>query len=151
MGRLALLQLTHMCSVKNEEARGLLTFMSEPYIPFAATGINVTGLVVQLLEERLLDHRLVAVADRRLLQGARQQQQAEASGKEYFLFFDEEMIVEGVADMHAYYTELYLRFGELWKTAPPSSGMPVKTIMDFPPLWKEFQGTVRQELRARLE
>lgn len=29
MGRLALLQLNHMCSVKNEEARDLLTFMSE--------------------------------------------------------------------------------------------------------------------------
>ena len=61
----------------------LLTTMCEPYIPFAATGINVTGLVVQLLEERLLDERLVAVADRRLLNGARQQ--AEQSGRVLWL------------------------------------------------------------------
>ena len=29
-------------------------------------------------------------------------------------------------------------------------GKPVKTIMDFPPLWKAFQEDMRRELRAAL-
>ena len=66
------------------------------------------------------------------------------------MFYDEEMIREGVEEMSTIYTELYLRFGEVWRTAPPSSGMPVKTIMDFPPLWKAFQEDTRRELRGTL-
>ena len=48
------------------------------------------------------------VADRRLLHGGRRQAE-QAQGKEYCLFYDEEVVREGVADMHEYYAELYLR------------------------------------------
>ena len=72
MGLLALDQLVAFSRGRAGDARAALATASHPvrYFPFATFGVNLTGFVVQLLDARLLDHRLYIAHDARGLLAA---------------------------------------------------------------------------------
>lgn len=144
MGLLALLQLEHYATAKAGQARQQLASMSDPrvYCPFAATGINVTAFVLELLEQGLLHGRLLAAAEARLLDqgGGAAVDQARAEGRARCE--DAALVAVGVTSVHEVFAEVYGRFGDAWVAARPSS------IMDFPVIFAAFKATVRAELEG---
>mmetsp|Transcript_16307 Transcript_16307/g.20497 ORF Transcript_16307/g.20497 Transcript_16307/m.20497 type:complete len:369 (-) Transcript_16307:344-1450(-) len=140
MGILALQHLVHFAQRRPKDARSVLTISAHPvkYFPFAATGVNVTSFVCELLERRLLDVRLY-----KLTTGSQSME---------FGTYDEFYKSEGPGVTDAltmqkmlgcigdFYNDLYVEFGEFWEASNP------KNTLDFPKIYGVFKTRVEERL-----
>ena len=130
MGILALEQLVFFAEKYSSSAREVLLICSNPshYIPFAATGVNLTAFALDLLESRHLD-RFVLPA-------------IEAAGSASFVPPSEiGNLQERVAldVFHRVYSQLFARLGELWEARSPEKG-----ILEFPRIFTAFQAYYKE-------
>ncbi|GLD93665.1 hypothetical protein PINS_up002270 [Pythium insidiosum] len=126
MGILSLVQLLYFTSKYPVEAQAALVESNHPtrWYPFSVTGINVTGFIVDLIRERLLDVKIYRFAP--LHGGSR-----------------DETIVDGADGIHEIYCDIFTRFNKLWVDSNP------RDVMAFPTIFQSLKDTIRHELLAR--
>ena len=125
MGLLGLIQLVYFAETYPEKARALLLESEHPrrWFPWAVTGVNVTSFVVELLvEERVLDGRLVEVKE----EGGRE------GGRE-----------GGMKVVHEVYCQVWEEVGRAWVEAD------AENVMAFPKVWSEVRRRERRRWRRR--
>jgi hypothetical protein len=133
MGILSLIQLEYFSRSNNISALSVLnnSLHERRYFPFAATGINVTAFLMELLLENRL-HKL-------LLINLEELQINISSGCEYEPSKNEDLLEIGYDVIHKFYCDLFIQFNELWiKKDPPN-------IMSFGEIFKEFKENIRNK------
>lgn len=125
MGVLSLVQLLYFASSFPDEAQRALAASNHTvrWYPFAVAGINITGFLMELVQERLIDVGLYEVAD-------------VAFPK------NEERLEKGITAVHEMYTQLFIRFNKLWVDSKP------RDAMMFPVIFQVLKDAVRTELKA---
>ena len=139
MGLLGLHQLTYIsCKEGGREARRALTESMHPrrYYPFAATGINITAFVLELLVEFRLNRLLLSVLEEKRLTMVSEDGTATTSG------FGTPLISVGVSVVHDVYCDVFVAFNNLWVERDPPNVMHFKTV------FKEVQDRFRQKYKA---
>jgi hypothetical protein len=127
MGVLGLAQLTYFSQNYGRDSIKLLqsSQFDYQYFPFAATGINITALILDLLIQHRLDDYITGYLD-------------------HLLPYDPmELLEEGYTDekcvqmilsiVHDIYCQVFIAFGEQWFAARP------KDLMEFPRIFKDFK------------
>jgi hypothetical protein len=133
MGLLGLLQVVHFSQHFNHDAIALLhqSQLDHQYFPFAATGINMTAFVVDLLANTNLHRLLISHMDRILLQDTIDSMEGCSE--------DEKCIHFTIAVLHDFYSRIYISFGKLWVESKP------KDLMEFPRIFDIFKKQIRTE------
>ena len=126
MGIFGLHQLEYFARTFPVEARALLMQCQNPsidkYIPFAATGINMTAFVVQLMRERRLHGHIFRTLSENVLSTNSTQC--------------------AINTVHGVYCKLYISFGVLWAKERVSGGV---GVMAFPEIFKTFTSKIRND------
>ena len=127
MGILGLYQLVHLSEKHHTHAEQILLNSNHPrrYYPFAATGINMTSFVLDLLKQKRLHIYLF--------------QRIESCQKDIFSNFQygpsesEECIENLVSFVYDIYCDVYFEFNKFWEFCDPPS------IMSFSKIFDEFK------------
>lgn len=129
MGMLGLTQLVYFAQ-HSKLSVGLLqqSQMDETYFPFAATGINVTAFLLELLNETRFHALIYRELDRIVLDGNNS-----TDGKSV----DSKTIQEIMNVVHQLYNLLFLRLGRAWLNSDSQD------LMAFPGVFKSFKSEVR--------
>jgi hypothetical protein len=129
MGVLSLIQLIHFSAKYPVEAQAALAESNHPtrWYPFSVTGINITGFMMDLIRERLVDFKLYAHAN----------VNTAASGDSTS---EEE---QGLPALHELYCTIFTRFNKLWVDSNP------RDVMAFPTIFQSLKDTIRRELLQR--
>jgi ELMO domain-containing protein len=125
MGLLGLQQLVYFAGKRDgSDARRVLTDSMHPrrYYPFAATGINITAFVLDLLHEFRLNKCIFAVLEARRLESAGESESLTNSG------FGEHLVSIGADVVNDLYCEVFVYFNDLWVKRDPPNVMHFKTI-----------------------
>lgn len=133
MGLLGLVQLEHLARTRPAEARNMLLNANHPrrYYPFAATGINVSAFVMELVTQR----RVHGALYRALEAGALLHVVDECDGP-----CENGALVDiGVRTIHDVYCEVFQLFDATWTLRDPQD------VMQFPVVFEE----VKAEARSR--
>ncbi|GAB9466453.1 hypothetical protein Gpo141_00003828 [Globisporangium polare] len=125
MGVLSLVQLNHFSAKYPVEAQAALAESNHPtrWYPFSVTGINITGFMIELVRDRLVDFKLYSKA------------KDEAAR--------EDNVEQGVLALHELYCTLFTRFNKLWVDSNP------RDVMAFPTIFQSLKDSVRRELTQR--
>jgi hypothetical protein len=132
MGMLGLVQLVHFSKHRGVAARDLLLESNHPrrWFPFAATGINMTKFVSELLTETRL-HRVIfthlesnALTDLSRVNGT--------------LSSDSDALSAACGAVHDIYCLLYEDFHRLWVRRDP------RDVMSFAAIFEELKAEYRQ-------
>eukprot|EP01039_Chlorochromonas_danica_P005572 gene5574-6135_t len=131
MGLLGLIQLVYFSQSSPQLARQLLqeSQADATYFPFAATGINVTAFVLELLQERRFHVLMIRELDKILLEDSGMP----SDGKP----FDAKTVEQVVEIIHKMYTILFLRLGRAWLTSDSVD------LMAFPKVYSAFKVEAR--------
>lgn len=131
MGLLGLIQLVYFSQSSPQLARQLLKESQADitYFPFAATGINVTAFVLELLKERRFHILMIRELDKILLEDSG----TPSDGKP----FDAKTVEQVVEIIHKIYTILFLRLGRAWLTSDSVD------LMGFPKVYSAFKVEAR--------
>ncbi|KAJ0403051.1 hypothetical protein ATCC90586_000673 [Pythium insidiosum] len=117
--------LIHDARINEDKLRALVE-SNHPtrWYPFSVTGINITGFIVDLIRERLLDVKLYRLAP------------LHANHRD-------ETIASGTDGIHEVYCDIFTRFNKLWVDSNP------RDVMAFPTIFQSLKDTIRSELLAR--
>ncbi|RLN92162.1 hypothetical protein BBJ28_00016505 [Nothophytophthora sp. Chile5] len=120
MGVFSLIQLNHFTREYRVEAQRALEESNHPtrWYPFAVTGINVTGFMIDLIHDRLVDIKLYRLA---------------GSG-------EGEDVAAGLTALHDLYATIFTRFNKLWVDTNP------RDVMAFPSIFQSLKDDIRREL-----
>ena len=134
MGLLGLLQLEYFSQRQTKAAVAVLGESTHPrrYYPFAATGINVTAFVRELLTERRLHRHLFSSLD---IFGNRASYSFEEGPSE-----SDELVELGCQAIHDIYCEIFIEFNKLWTERDPDN------IFAF----QEIFGEIKKRVRDRM-
>ncbi|DAZ98005.1 TPA: hypothetical protein N0F65_005163 [Lagenidium giganteum] len=126
MGILSLHQLVHFTAKYSVEAQRALADSNHPtrWYPFSVAGINITGFIVDLIRERLLDPLVYEFAD------------VHNPGSDISL-------ENGVNAVNDFYSTIFTRFNDLWVRSNP------RDAMMFPVIFNSLKDTIRHELKAQ--
>lgn len=130
MGFLGLLQLEHFANKHTEKAKRCLQESVNPsraYFPFAATGINFTFFLMELISEQRLYHFVFEKYELNALCATTDENDSN----------DETIVNMTLDSLHDLYSDLYIDFLDLWLTENPNS------LMDFPRIFNQFKKDVR--------
>ena len=163
-GYLSLLQLNHFSRYYNDESKLLLLECNNPntYIPFAATGINITILVLGLLHERRLHQKLFKILyDKKqeiiILNNNNNNNNNSNSCSSNVDTVANEYTTNIISNsssssiqihytlmnaINNIYCELFLDLGRTWVKSPAAYS---HGVMAFPGIYNEFQKKVRKE------
>jgi hypothetical protein len=131
MGLLGLVQLELLARTKPVKARSMLMNANHPrrYYPFAATGINISAFVLELLSERRLHAALFAALE----SGTLQHVVNECDGP-----CENSALVEiGLQAVHECYCEVFELFDATWTLRDPQD------VMQFPLVFEEVKAQMR--------
>jgi ELMO domain-containing protein len=134
MGLLGLTQLVHFSAHRSIQARNALLESLHPrrYFPFAATGINMTAFVVELLQETRLHATLFGSLER--------------DGMDHFDIGSPSgsagLVDNGCSSVHDVYCDLFEAFIVLWVKRDPVN------VMAFPNIIGEFKDEARKKYRT---
>ncbi len=130
MGMLGLIQLVYFSKTVPELAISLLkqSQCESQYFPFAATGINVTAFIIEMLLERRFHMVIIHDLDKILLLNA------DAADMK---------CIQATANLvHHLYTILFLHLGKNWINSK------ARDLMEFPRVYKEFKDEVKANYPA---
>lgn len=133
MGLLGLIQLVYLSEFSMKDAIDLLNHSQydHSFFPFAATGINITAYVLELLEKTHLHQHIIKQMDRILLQDTMNSIEGCS---------DDEKCVKFALDVvHEFYAKIFLLFGKTWIAAKP------RDVMEFPRIFKQFKLMIEEE------
>jgi hypothetical protein len=127
MGMLGLVQLEYFARNRSREAREVLLRSNHHrrYYPFAATGINISAFVSELLKKRHLHATLFKCLEKHLINHTDETGEGPASSPE--------LLSLAIQALHDVYCEIYLSFDNLWVLRDP------KDIMEFPQIFNEVK------------
>ncbi|RYH26383.1 hypothetical protein EON65_14650 [archaeon] len=129
MGLLGLIQLVYFSEKMPELAISLLSQSQydHQYFPYAATGINVTAVVVDMTLLGCFHHNILEEIDKIILHDSSQNIEREV---------DQKTIQAILNIIHAKYCVLFLRLGKTWLDSNS------KDLMAFPKVFKGFKEDV---------
>jgi hypothetical protein len=128
MGMLGLIQLVYLSRHSSAEAIKLVQISNydQLFFPFAATGINFTAFVIEMLENtHFHSYILLNHMDRILLEDTIDSVEGCSE--------DEKCIAFTLNVIHDLYSEIFLTFGKMWVDAKP------KNIMEFPKVFEALK------------
>lgn len=132
MGFLGLDQLVYFSKTHKSQARKVLEIsQTQAYFPFAATGINITAFVMELLRSHKLDRTIYSMMDEALLTDTLFHPNGFSANK-----ICVDLCLHIVYEI---YSKLYIQFGEVWLFEKP------KDLMDFPEIFSRFKVRVSQD------
>ena len=132
MGLLALLQLSHFAKLHTTRARSVLAVSINPtraYFPFAATGINLTFFVMELVGKHGMYGTVLRALDKHGLDSS----EADPSDSS-------ELVRLATESIHDAYANLFCEFADLWVRDNP------KDLMQFPGIFAGFKSRVKERL-----
>lgn len=140
MGLLGLHQLTYFASCYPTQAHEILRSSNHPrrYYPFAATGINITNFVWELLNEFHLQAKLFEVLENNRLNYAVEWNEDGSNAE------TNQLISIGVTSIHDIYCEVYIEFNRVWVEKDPQD------IMEFNKIFTEVKKYFRQRYHLEL-
>lgn len=137
MGLLGLHQLTYFATSYPTQAREILNSSNHPrrYYPFAATGINITSFIFELLNELRLQTKLYEVLENNRLN--------------YSTTWDDnitnsdtnQLISLGISVVNDIYCEIYIEFNRVWVEEDPED------IMQFQKIFNQVKKHYREKYR----
>ena len=134
MGLLGLTQLVYFCSKgEGKRARDILLDSNHPrrFYPFAATGINFSAFIVELIHERRLDERIF-----RRLESVEVEFAVDVEGGPAA---NQKLVEIGMLEVHEAYCEVFSAFSDTWVAADPPN------IMSFPAIF----GGLKERFRGK--
>jgi hypothetical protein len=133
MGLLGLVQLEYLVRTRPIQARNMLLNANHPrrYYPFAATGINVTAFVLELLSQRRMHATIFAALESAALLHVVNECDGPCENSA--------LVETGVRSVHECYCEVFQLFDSTWARRDPQD------IMQFPTIFEE----VKMEIRLR--
>ena len=134
MGLLGLTQLVYFSSKgEGNRAREILLDSNHPrrFYPFAATGINLSAFVVDLIHERRLDERIF-----RRLESVEVEYAVDVEGGPAA---NEKLVEIGMLEVHEVYCEVFSAFSDMWVASDPPN------IMSFPAMF----GGLKERFRGK--
>jgi hypothetical protein len=136
MGILGLTQLLYMSQHRTNEAREILLESNHPrrYYPFAATGINITAFVMEMLRDHRMHASLFAELEKRVLESTSDSQEGPSG--------DVLLVEMGYAVAHNLYCQVYIAFASLWVERDPPN------VMSFAPIFEEIKQKFRRTYAA---
>lgn len=137
MGLLGLKQMVYFSELYPEQAIYLLDLSNHPesaYFPFAATAINMTAFLLQLLQETRLHAYIFEREDAVLLHNTSDSPHGPSD--------DETCVSKAVDLIHDLYCEIYIEFGKLWKQSKP------RDLMDFPRIFSQLKDQICEKYPA---
>ena len=132
-GILGLMQLEYFARTKAETAKSILmdSVHHRRYYPYAATGINITAFVIELLCE----HRFHSILFNCLQQHELQSTTNIKDGPSA----DETLIEIGINAINDLYCEIYEEFNQLWVRKDPEN------VMAFQLIFREYKDIIRKK------
>ena len=131
MGYFGLLQLEYFARKHTENAKRCLQESINPlraYFPFAATGINFTFFLMELMSEQRLYHFIFEKHEWNSMH---------ANTDGYEDNNNQQTIEMTIDNMHDLYSDFYTEFLDVWISENP------KSLMDFPRIFEGFKKDVR--------
>lgn len=132
MGLLALVQLSHFAKIHTKRARSVLAESVNParaYFPFAATGINLTFFVMELVGKHGMYVTVLQILDKHGIDSS----EADPSDSS-------ELVRLATESIHDAYADLFCEFADLWVRDNP------KDLMQFPDIFARFKSQVKERL-----
>jgi hypothetical protein len=145
LGLLGLHQLLHFSRHHPAEARQVLLVANHPrrYFPFAATGINISAFVLDMLRGRHLHEYLLQQLETHTRGDNTTGGQSGGNPADDRCPSESESLVEaGVRSVHEIYCEVYVRFCQVWEERDPPN------VMSFKPIFADVQKEFRERYRA---
>ena len=132
-GMLGLVQLEYFARVKGEVAKSICleSMHSRRYYPYAATGINITAFVFELL----IEHRFHSI----LFNCLQQHELKSTSNIQDGPSANETLIDIGINIINDLYCEIYEGFNELWVRKDPENVLAFRVIFD------EYKNYIRKK------
>lgn len=132
MGLLGLTQLSYFSEQHTDQAREVLRVANGAvYFPFAATGINLTALVLELLQEGRLHAYILAREDQIML--------LDDTATSLEGFTNDSKCIEAAARLiHEVYCEIFVELSLVWRASKP------KDLMEFPMIFNTLKATLRR-------
>jgi hypothetical protein len=133
MGLLGLTQLEYLARTKPDMARRMLLNANHPrrYYPFAATGINISAFVLELLSQRRVHAALFAALESGSLQHVVNEWDGPGENNA--------LVEVGLRAVNECYCEVFELFDSTWSLRDPQD------VMQFPVIFEE----VKAEMRLR--
>jgi hypothetical protein len=130
---LGLIQLEHFAKTKGTVARAILmdSMHSRRYYPYAATGINITAFVFELLSE----HRFHSILFECLEQNELKSTTSLKDGPSC----NETLINIGINVINDIYCNIYEGFNELWVDRDPEN------VLAFQKIFNEYKIVIRKK------
>lgn len=135
MGMLGLMQLEYFSRTKHREARDVLLNSQHPrrYYPFAATGINISAFVVELIRNRHLHYTVFKCLELNALQHAHDPNEGPSSSRK--------LLELGRNTVNDVYCDVFLCFDKLWAERDPQD------VMSFPVIYDEVKSVMKIKYR----
>jgi hypothetical protein len=133
MGEYSLAQLCYFCLQRPEKARDILKESKHQrrYYPFAATGINFTAFVVELIKENRVHKVLLDLLDRNILTLPYDAESGPSSS--------DVLLDLGVRELNELYCQIFEEFHDLWLLRDP------RDVMEFPKIFQELKERIRSK------
>ena len=134
MGLLGLVELAYFCSQKTSLARAVLLDSNHPrrYYPFAATGINISAFVIELLLDNRLHSLLFKCLEGDSLLGATYAFDIGPASSP-------QLVDRGCDAVHGLYIHVFETFFGLWVARNPPN------IMSFPAIFGEVKESIKKQ------
>lgn len=131
MGYLGLFQLEYFARSRPAEAHSALCNSQHHrrFYPFAATGINITAFVLDLLRNRHLHEMVFKTLEMNTLQHASDSVEGPCSSLT--------LLELGINSIHDLYCEIFVRFDRLWAERDPQN------VMAFPAIFEEVKNDIK--------
>ena len=132
MGLLGLIQLVYFSQNHQKIAQNILADSMAPvYFPFAATGINITAFILELMEDFRLHAYFFEKSDKILLQSSTESEDGPS--------MEPQCIDESCSLFHEVFCGFFVDFMILWKRKKP------RDLMAFPEIFKEVKSDYRKK------
>lgn len=136
MGMLGLQQLVYFGKNRSNDAQKILLDSNHPrrFYPFAATGINISSFVMELLSENRLHLRLFTVLEQSMAAYKYDTHEGPASSHD--------LVELGCAAVNEVFCDVYSEFNALWVQRDPPN------IMAFQTIFTEIKLSFRSKMHA---
>jgi len=136
MGMLGLHQLVYFSETKPEVAKSILDTSNDPkrYFPFAATGINITAFLLQLLNETRMHRLIFENLETLSLDGVNNNI---SKSSDLGSSFHTETINSTCNVLNEFYCFIFEEFITIWISRNP------KSVLEFPSIFSDLQKDIR--------